>query len=389
MARDAPSGDWVTTDTGGEAVRAFVPHPLPPRPPLALRAADHELLGQANLALGRLDGLATVLPDTSLFVYNYVRKEAVLSSQIEGTQSSLSDLLAHEADGVPGTPLDDVVEVVNYVRAMEHGLARLKEGFPLSLRLIREIHGVMLAAGRGSDKTPGEFRRTQNWIGGSRPGNARYVPPPPARLMDCLDPLERFLHDDPEPTPLLIKAALAHAQFETIHPFLDGNGRLGRLLITFLLCAGAALSEPILYLSLHFKQHREEYYERLQRVRTHGEWEAWLRFFLEGVLATSRQAVDTARGALDLFNRDRQRLQTLGRTAGSALQVHEVMQKRPLLSVQAGARETGLSAPTVGAAFARMIDLGLLREITGRKRDRLFAYDPYLALLAQGTEPLR
>ena len=388
MQRGGPSGEWTTTSTAGEQVRAFVPYPLPPRPPLDLTQRDFDLMERANRALGRLDGLATVLPDTSLFVYNYVRKEAVLSSQIEGTQSSLSDLLAHEAEEAPGVPLDEVVEVVNYVAALDYGLERLRGGFPLSLRLIREIHGVLLSRGRGSDKTPGELRRSQNWIGGTRPGNARFVPPPPERVMDCLDPFEKFLHDQPVRTPLLIKAALAHAQFETIHPFLDGNGRLGRLLITFLLCAEEALSEPILYLSLHFKQHRDEYYETLDRVRTHGEWEEWLRFFLEGVLTTSRQAVETARAALALFDRDRQRLQGLGRTAGSALQVHQAAQRHPLLSIKRGAARTGLSEPTVAAAFRRMEDLGMVREVTGKKRDRLFSYAPYLALLAEGTEPL-
>ena len=378
----------MTTATAGEQVRAFLPSPLPPQPPLSLTQQDFDLMERANRALGRLDGLAAVLPDTSLFVYNYVRKEAVLSSQIEGTQSSLSDLLAHEAGEASGAPLDEVVEVVDYVRAMEHGLARLRGGFPLSLRLIREIHGILLARGRGSDRAPGDFRRSQNWIGGSRPGTARYVPPPPDRLVECLDPFERFLHDEPTRTPLLIKAALAHAQFETIHPFLDGNGRLGRLLITFLLCAEEALSEPILYLSLHFKLHRDEYYERLQRVRSHGEWEEWLRFFLDGVLMTSRQAVETARAALALFEQDRRRLQSLGRTAGSALQVHEAVQRQPLLSIKKGAARTGLSEPTVAASFARMEELGMVHEITGKKRGRLFSYAPYLALLAEGTEPL-
>jgi len=389
MRRDGGSGGWHITSTTGEQVRAFIPAPLPPVPPLSLTTADHDLIERANRALGRLDGLAAALPDTSLFVYNYVRKEAVLSSQIEGTQSSLSDLLAHELDEAPGAPLDDVAQVVNYVAAMEYGLARLRAGFPLSLRVIREIHGVLLRSGQGGHLTPGEFRRSQNWIGGTRPGNARYVPPPPERLMECLDPFEKFLHDQPERTPLLIKAALAHAQFETIHPFLDGNGRLGRLLITLLLCAEGALAEPILYLSLHLKQHRDTYYDLLQRVRSHGEWEEWQRFFLEGVLATSGLAVQTTRSALKLFAADRGRLRAIGRAAGSTLQVHEALQQRPILSIKSAVASTGLTDPTVASALSRMEDMGIVRELTGRKRDRRYAYDPYLALLAEGTEPLR
>ncbi len=388
MADGNRLGTYVVSSAGGENVRAFLPPPLPPDPPLDLSGADFDLLERANRALGRLDGLAVVLPDTALFVYMYVRKEAVLSSQIEGTQSSLSDLLAHEISGGLGVPFDDVVEVSSYVAALDHGLERMRGGFPLSLRLIREIHGVLLSHGRGADKAPGEFRRSQNWIGGTRPGTARHVPPPPEQLMDCLDAFEMFLHDQPERTPLLIKAALAHVQFETIHPFLDGNGRLGRLLITLLLCAEEALSEPILYLSLHFKAHRDEYYERLQRVRTHGEWEEWLRFFLDGVLAVSRQAVDTARAVLTLFEQDRRSLQALGRPAGSALQIHEALQKHPLLDISTAAERTGLSLTTASTSLARMTDMGIVRELTGRRRGRLFAYGPYLDLLAQGTEPI-
>jgi len=395
----ARGGRWIVTSTAGESVRAFLPHPLPPDPPLKLTAGDHALLSRANIALGRLDGLATVLPNTLLFVYMYIRKEALLSSQIEGTQSSLSDLLAHELDEAPGVPVDDVVEVSNYVAAITYGLDRMQGGFPLSLRLLKEIHGVLLAAGRGSEQTPGEFRRSQNWLGGSRPGNARFVPPPPDRLMECLGPFELFIAGDqltygqPEPEapslPLLIKIALAHAQFETIHPFLDGNGRLGRLLIPLMLCEDGALRQPVLYLSLHFKTHREEYYDRLQRTRTHGEWEAWVRFFLEGVLSTAQKAVETAQAALALFDRDRKTLQAIGRAAGSTLQVHEALQKQPILSIKKAASLTNLSEPTVSAAFARMEELAMVKEITGRQRDRLYSYAPYITLLAEGTEPLQ
>lgn len=388
MFNAAPSGTWVETTTAGETVRAFVPNPLPPAPPLQLTPDDHDLMEQANRALGRLDGFATILPDTSLFVYMYVRKEAVLSSQIEGAQSSLSDLLAYEIDEAPGVPLDDVAEVSSYVAAMEYGLQRLRGGFPLSIRLIREIHRILLSKGRGSDKTPGDFRRSQNWVGGSRPGNAQYVPPPPDRLMSCLDPFEKFLHDQPQRTPLLLKAAFSHAQFESIHPFLDGNGRLGRLLITFLLCAEGAVSEPILYLSLHFKQHREEYYECLQRVRTHGDWRGWLRFFLTGLLTTARQVVDTSRSALALFEQHREQIQSVGRSAGSVLRVHEELKRHPILSIQKTAGRIGLSGPTVADSLTRLQQLGVVREVTGKKRDRVYTYSPYLALLAEGTEPL-
>jgi Fic family protein len=380
-------GTFEVTTVGGEAVRAFVPAPLPPVPALALTAADLDLIGRADRALGRLDGRTALLPDTSLFVYMYIRKEAVLSSQIEGTQSSLSDLLLHETADVPGVPLDDLVEVSNYIAAMTHGLNRLREGFPLTLRLIREIHEVLLSKGRGNTKEPGEFRRSQNWIGGTRPGNAHYVPPPPHRVMECLDPFEKFLHDQPERMPLLVKAALAHAQFETIHPFLDGNGRVGRLLITLLLCNEGALSEPVLYLSLYFKTHRTEYYDCLQRVRTHGDWEGWLRFFLQGVVETAEQAAKTAQATMRLFEEHRAEIKELGRQAGSAVQVHHALQKHPLITIKKAAAVTGLSEPTVAACIEALIGLGWIKETTGRQRHRIFAYVPYLDLLTQGTEP--
>jgi len=282
-------GNYIITSFGDEHVRAYVPRALPPKPALRLDVLLSRI-EDANRALGRLDGVTSILPDPSLFIYMYVRKEALFSSQIEGTQSSLSDLLLFESAEAPGVPLDDVEEVSSYVSAMNFGLDRLRGGFPLSLRLIREIHAVLLAKGRGSTKEPGEFRRTQNWIGGTRPGNAVFVPPPPDKLMECLDAFERFLHVQDRGLPTLIKAALAHVQFETIHPFLDGNGRLGRLLITFLLVAEGALQEPILYLSLFFKTHRQRYYDLLQKVREEGDWESWLDFFLDGVSQTSTQA---------------------------------------------------------------------------------------------------
>jgi len=369
-------------------VRAFVPPPLPPQPPVRLDTVQ-VLLEQANQALGRLDGLASVLPDLSLFLYAYVRKEAVLSSQIEGTQSSLSDLVLFESAEAPGVPLEDVQEVSNYVAALGHGLDRLRGGFPLSLRLIREIHQVLLSKGRGSSKEPGEFRRSQNWIGGTRPGNAAFVPPPPDLVMECMGQLELFLHERPKELPLLVKAALVHVQFETIHPFLDGNGRLGRLLVTFLLCESGVLREPILYLSLFFKAHRQLYYDLLTRVRTEGDWETWIEFFLNGVKETSEQAVAAARRIVSLLEADRRKIEALGRRAASVLRVQQYAQTRPILSIGTAAEKIGVSFPTVSAAVAHLQQLGILNEITRKPRHRLFAYKAYMDILNEGTEPLR
>jgi Fic family protein len=380
-------GRYDQTTAGGEVVRAFIPLPLPPDPPLVLDGRFQQLLERAVLALGRLDSLTTLLPDTDLFLYVYVRKEAVLSSQIEGTQSSLSDLLLFELEEMPGVPIEDVVEVSSYVAAMEHGLSRLREGFPLSNRLLREIHGVLLARGRGSEKDPGEFRRSQNWIGGSRPGNAAFVPPPPQVVEDCMSDLERFLHEG-DGVPIVLRAALAHVQFETIHPFLDGNGRVGRLLITLLLCHAGVLREPLLYLSLYLKQNRDEYYQLLDQVRKDGDWEAWLNFFLEGVRQTAESAVSTARRLVALFQDDRGRIQTRGRAAGSALRVHDVLKQRPLVALQEIRRRTGLSFPAVSDAMFLLADLGIARELTGKKRNRVFGYTRYLDILSEGTEAL-
>ncbi|MFP5231068.1 MAG: Fic family protein [Acidobacteriota bacterium] len=384
----ARPGRSILKQFEGETVRAFVPPPLPPAPPVDL-ARFQILLEQANQAIGRLDGLASVLPDLSLLLYTYVRKEAVLSSQIEGTQSSLCDLLLYENDEVPGVPVEDVREVSNHVAAMNHGLERMRAGFPLSLRLIREVHEILLSQERGNGKQPGEFRRSQNWIGGSRPGNAVFVPPPPEMLAECLNQFELFLHDDQTGLPLLIRAGLIHVQFETIHPFLDGNGRLGRLLITFLLCAEGALREPILYLSLYFKTNRAAYYELLDRVRAKGDWEAWLDFFLVGVRDTAEQAANASREILDLFNQDRKKIETLGRPAASVLRVFQYMQRNPIIAIPSAARRIGISAPTVAKSLGHMIDLGVLEEITGRERHRLFVYRRYLEILNEGTEPLR
>ncbi len=365
-----------------------MPVRLPPDPPLALRSEDHDLVEQASRALGRLDGLTSLLPDTSLFIYAYVRKEAVFSSQIEGTQSSLADLLLFESDQAPGVPLHDVREVSDYVAAMQRGLSRIRGGDPLSLELIREIHGLLLRGGRGNEKSPGELRDRQVWFGGSRPANAKFVPPPADRVEACMADLVAFLNDEPEKTPTLVKAGLAHAQFETIHPFRDGNGRVGRLLITLLLCAEGALTAPILYLSLHFKIRRLEYYERLQRVRTHGDWEGWMRFFLEGVADTAEEALATTRRILALFEADRRKIEGMGRAVASALRVHEALQRKPIATLRELATTLGLSYPTIASAIERMRALGIVDELTGHARNRVFAYAPYVELLSEGSEPL-
>lgn len=380
-------GKFVTISTAGEVAKAFIPPALPPEPMVQMDKL-YGPLERANRALGRLDGIASILPDTPLFLYMYIRKEALLSSQIEGTQSSLSDLLLFENEEAPGVPIDDVVEVSNYVAAMNHGLERIRGGFPISLRLMREIHEILLARGRGATKQPGEFRHSQNWIGGTRPGNALFVPPPPESVLDLMSDLEAFIHADTPAVPTLVKAGLVHVQFETIHPFLDGNGRLGRLLITLLLCDKGILKEPILYLSLYFKTHRRYYYDLLQRVREDGDWEAWIELFLDGITETSLQAADAARQILSLFEEDRAKIETLGRPATSALRVHQLLQQKPIIAIPDAARETGMSAPTVAKSIQHLRDLGLLREITGKQRGRMFVYSDYLGILSQGTEPI-
>jgi len=381
------TGDLIKCSAGGETYHTFIPHPLPPNPPLQLDSEHLDLLEKANRSLGRLDGVVAILPDTSLFLYFYVRKEAVLSSQIEGTQSSLSDLLLFENNELTGVPLDDVLEVSNYVAAMEHGLKLLRGGLPLSLRLIKEIHGVLLSKGRGSDKTPGEFKRSQNWIGGSRPGNAVYVPTPPERVIECMGDLEKFLHGEPEATPLLIKAALSHVQFESIHPFLDGNGRLGRLLITFLMCAENALSDPLLYLSLYLKENRSEYYDWLQRVRLEGDWEGWLKFFLVGVQQTADQAVCSAKDIIQVFEADKSAIGKLGRASGNALRLHQLFQKKMLLTAKQASSTLELSPPTINATIAHLQKLGIVGEMTGKKRGKVYIYNKYFNILNRENTP--
>ena len=380
---NARAGRWEK-HPGAEPFYCFIPAPLPPSPPLRFNPTLQGLLERAGRALGRLDGVISQLPNPALLLYTAVRKEAVLSSQIEGTQSSLSDLLLFENAQAPGVPLSDVQEVCNHVAALEHGMKRLRGGFPLSLRLIREVHAVLLKGTRGSAQHPGEFRRSQNWIGGSRPGNARYVPPPPHEVMPALGALEKFIHGDPVQTPPLIKAGLVHAQFESIHPFLDGNGRLGRLLIPFILYADGALCHPFLFLSLHFKENRSYYYETLQGVRTQGGWERWLDFYLEGVEKVSVQACQTVENLNRLFAQDRVKIEGMGRATPAALAVFNLMKKRCLVSLPVVQKELKFTFPTANKALLNLTKLKFVQEITEKKRDRIFSYVPYLKILQSG-----
>lgn len=384
--RRSPPGSYVEVVAAGEHFQAFVPVPLPPDPPIAWSPTLHRRFDDALLALGRLDALSSHLPNASLLLYSFIRKEAVLSSQIEGTQSSLADLLLFEIDEQPGVPLEDAREVSRCVAALEHGLATLRGGVPLSLRLLRGMHEVLLAHPGGRAKTPGEIRRSQVWIGGTRPGNAVFVPPPANALGACLKHFERFLNDLPGPTPPLLKAALAHVQFETIHPFLDGNGRLGRLLIVLQLVADGVLREPMLYPSLYFKTHRALYYTLLNEVRINGDWERWLDFFAEGVQVSATQAARTANALLALVNTDRDRVAGLGRAATSALAVHRTLQRQPITTSAALVAATGLTAATVNRALAHLERLGIVDELTRRQRDRVFAYTRYVGELASDLE---
>jgi len=380
--RRPPPGRYVMVAAAGESFKAFVPAPLPPDPPLVWSAALRRRFDNALLALGRLDELAAHLPNASLLLYSYVRKEAVLSSQIEGTQSSLSDLLLYEIDEQPGVPVDDAHEVSRCVAALDYGLAKLRGGLPLSMRLLIGMHKALLTHPRGRSKTPGELRRSQVWIGGTRPGNAAFVPPPANELANCLGSMERFLNDEPEMTPPLLKAALVHVQFESIHPFLDGNGRLGRLLIVLQLVADGILRVPMLYPSLFFKTHRALYYELLNEVRLRGDWERWLEFFAEGIETSAAQAVTTANELLALINADQKRIASLGRAAASALEVHLALQKQPIANSNALVKITGLTPATVNKSLAHMEKLRVVTELTNKSRGRLFSYRKYVEHLS-------
>jgi len=379
------AGVFRMVTTGDETYPVFHPRALPPEPSLHV-APLQELADRANQALGRLDGITLLLPNPDQFLYSYIRKEAVLSAQIEGTQSSLSELLLYEHEDAPGVPSPEVAEPLNYVKALYHGLGRIEGGFPLSNRLLREIHEQLVEGARGGNQDPGQFRTSQNWIGGSRPGNARFVPPPPQEVLPAMSDLEKFLHDDPVQTPILFKAGLAHAQFETIHPFLDGNGRLGRLLVTLLLCGeGRVLSKPLLYLSLYLMRNRDEYYERLQRVRTHGEWEEWLSFFLEGIVEVANSAAETTRRLLALVERDRQRIQELGRASASAARLHEIAVREIVFRIPQAARSLDSNEVTIGNATRNLQKLGIVTETTGRSRNKRFVYLAYLRVIEEGT----
>lgn len=378
-------GRLLAQGAAPEPFKSFVPKPLPPAPAIEFSPELLDLMERSNLALGRLDGLAHLLPDLQLFLYFYIRKEAVLSSQIEGTQSSLSELLLFESKQLSGAPTDDVVEVSNYVSALQFGLKKLRQDFPISIRLIKEMHRVLLAKGRGQTKDPGEFRTSQNWIGGSRPGNAVYVPPPKEEVVPLMGQIETFYHQH-KILPTLVKAALIHVQFETIHPFLDGNGRLGRLLITLMLVADAVLAEPLLYLSLYFKQHRATYYDLLQKVRFEGNWEEWLNFFFTAVLETAQQAVTTSHDVLRLFQRDRARIEKLGRVRGSTILVHGLLQKKPYLTISTASKDLRLSQPAVTNAMRALQKLEIVRESSGRNWNKIFAYSKYLRIMTEGAE---
>lgn len=384
LGKSSRAGRWEKRP-GPEPYYCFLPAPLPPHPSIQYDEELQALTEKASLALGRLDSITTHLPNPELLLYTYIRKEAVLSSQIEGTQSSLSDLLLFENKETPGVPVEDVKEVLNYVAALEHGVKRLRE-LPISLRLIKEIHAILLKGGRGGNKEPGEFRRSQNWIGGSRPGNAKFVPPPPQEVIPSLGALEKFIHGEPAQTPTLIKAGLVHAQFESIHPFLDGNGRLGRLLIPFIMIAEGVLSSPLLYLSLYFKVQRTEYYEALQRVRTNGDWEGWLAFYLDGIAEVANQASDTATKLVGIFKEHGAAIETLGRARFTALKVHDLFKKRCILSLPVISKELDVSFPTANKTLGKLQQLGFVKEITGKQRHRVFSYEPFLKMLQEGMD---
>ena len=363
--------------------RAFIPAPLPPDPPIQYDDALLDVLSKADRALGRLDAVTGTLPNPDLFVLMYVRKEAVLSSQIEGTQASLIDILEYEADRVTRDDPVAISEVFNYVDAMNYGLARLRD-LPVSMRLVREIHQRLMEGVRGGERYPGEIRRTQNWIGaaGASLAEARYVPPPASELPALLTDLERFIHD-PAPMPALIKVGLAHAQFESIHPFLDGNGRTGRLLITFLLCQREILRQPLLYLSHYFKRHRSEYYDRLQAVRDRSDWENWLRFLLQGIFEVAQEAAHTASAIVTMRERDRESVAgNLRRGAAKALLLLEALFFQPVISVKSAANSTGLSFATANELVGSFVQMGILEEVTGKRRNRRFRYQRYLELFA-------
>jgi len=363
---------------GSETYNTYIPNALPPEPAINM-AEIYECLEKANFAIGELNGISESVPDPAIINYMYVRKEAVLSSQIEGTQSTLDDLMCHESNTAAGVPVDDVAEVSSYVAAINHGIKRLKK-LPLSMRLIKEIHKILLSNSRGKHKTPGEIRRSQNWLGGTRPGNAHFVPPPPDLVSGLLSDLEKFMHAKNK-IPILVKAALIHHQFETIHPFLDGNGRVGRLLITLFLCDQDYLSSPFLYLSLFFKQHRNIYYDRLSEPRKNGDFERWINFFLEGVAVTAVDAKKTLIKIKKLFAADDKKLTNLGRARNSAELVFSKFKQKPILTIAEITRLTKLSKPTAISSVNHLIDLGIIINKSEKKWGQIYSYNGYVKLV--------
>ncbi len=372
-------GKLLKCSVTSECYEAYIPNNLPPKPEIDIQSVS-SLLEKANQAIGALNGVISTVPDSAIINYMYVRKEALLSSQIEGTQSTLDDLLKYESNQTQGIPVEDASEVSSYVAALNYGINKINEGFPLALRLIREIHAILLTNSRGNTKLPGEFRSSQNWIGGTRPGNARFVPCPPDKLLDILSELEKFINID-DNIPTLVKAALIHVQFETIHPFLDGNGRLGRLLITFFLCVKGLLKSPFLYLSLFFKKNRSLYYEYLNNVRYHGDWESWIKFFLEGIIETSNDARETVVQIQKLFSEDEKKLETLGKAKVSAKTVFAQFEQKPILTVAEIENRIKLSRPTIISSINRLIDLGIISNTSEKKWGQTYAYSKYIELL--------
>lgn len=379
-------GTFQEITSGGEAYKVYIPGTLPPKIKLE---PFYALLDQANQGLGKLDAMNFFLPDANLFIYLYVRKEALLSSQIEGTQSSLADLFLVENNKKPSVPLSDVEEVTNYVAAINYGINKIqKENFPVSLRLIREIHTILMRGVRGQDKNPGEFRYSQNWIGGTRPGNAIFVPPPPQKVIELMSDLEVFIHSKSINLPLLIKIAMIHLQFESIHPFLDGNGRLGRLLVTLLLCEKNLIKQPIFYLSYFFKKHRAEYYKLLQKVREENDWDKWIKFFLQGVIETSQDAFETAMRLTYLMKTDLEKIRTLGKASKSVERVFTYLQRKPIIGIPELSSSLKLSPHTIKLSLDYLETLGVIKEITGLRRGMTYTYDKYLSILREGDEPL-
>ncbi|MDB9322418.1 Fic family protein [Nodularia spumigena CS-586/05] len=391
--RSERAGRWVQQGSGETSYEAFIPAPLPPVPAIKVDSVLQRRLEAAGLALGRLDGIGRILPGPEELLYSYIRKEAVLSSQIEGTQSSIADLLLHENQALPGVVLEDVQEVSNYIGALSYGIDRLST-LPLSLRLIRESHELLVRGTRGDQKDPGEFRRSQNWIGGSKPSDAMFVPPPPHELLDVLGAFEKFLHSGEY--PVLLKVGLAHAQFETIHPFLDGNGRLGRMLIALMLVSEGVLERPWLYVSLHFKKHRDKYYRLLQEVRTQGNWEQWLVFFLEGVTTIANQATEKIRALMALFERDRKVVEQSRKgsiyqsvAVQSNLTVYDYLKKRIAIRIPETAEACATTKPTVKRAIEDLQQLGIVTEATGKTRNKVYIYNEYLDILNQDDDTFK